>query len=273
MIRVMAGKDTRTLRRSIVALAIYNCLIYLPLLMICICARSIFPALEHSDEVMPQMALWATRDLPAGSLVSGLILAAPLGAVMSTVSTYLVVIASGLVRDVYQHFLRPTASEAEVRRAAHVVMIVLGLVAVAASISSGALSASADRLQRRGLRCHFLRAGLDAGLLVPGDCRRHRRRHAGRRRHDSRPVHRWTGARSAMAGSSRSISRPASLVLSRWLSSDDLRLGGFARRGRSWSASSRSRRRRPSWPSCFCRRQGNAPPLVPAFRPRDSEVR
>ena len=37
---------------------------------------------------------------------------------MSTVSSYLVVIASGLVRDVYQHFFRPAASQAEVRRAA-----------------------------------------------------------------------------------------------------------------------------------------------------------
>jgi SSS family solute:Na+ symporter/sodium/pantothenate symporter len=134
MIRVMAGKDTRTLRRSIVLLSVYNLLIYLPLLVICICARGIFPALEKSDEVVPRLALWATRDLPGGSLVSGLILAAPLGAVMSTISSYLVVIASSLVRDVYQHFFRPTASQAEVRRVAQGVMIVLGVVAVGASI-------------------------------------------------------------------------------------------------------------------------------------------
>ncbi len=134
MIRVMAGKDTRTLRRSIVVLSIYNLLIYLPLLVLCICARSIFPSLEHPDEVVPRLALWATHDMTGGSLISGLILAAPLGAVMSTVSTYLVVIASGLVRDVYQHFFRPAASQAEVRRAAHGVMIVLGLIAVAINV-------------------------------------------------------------------------------------------------------------------------------------------
>ncbi|HEY1784531.1 MAG TPA: sodium:solute symporter [Pirellulales bacterium] len=134
MIRVMAGKDTRTLRRSIVLLAVYNLLIYLPLLVICICARSILPHLKEADEVMPRLALWATRDLPGGSLVGGLILAAPLGAVMSTISAYLVVIASSLVRDVYQHFFRPTASQTEVRRVAQGVMVVLGLVAVAASI-------------------------------------------------------------------------------------------------------------------------------------------
>ncbi len=121
LIRVMAAKNTRTLGRSIVALAIYNIMIYLPLLVLCICSRSIFPSLEKPDEVIPRLALWATHGLPGGSLLGGLILAAPLGAVMSTVSSYLVVIASGLVRDVYQHFLRPTASEAEVRRASHAV--------------------------------------------------------------------------------------------------------------------------------------------------------
>ncbi|HEX4146923.1 MAG TPA: sodium:solute symporter [Pirellulales bacterium] len=134
MIRVMASKDTPTLRRSIVLLSIYNLLIYLPLLVICICARAILPGLKVPDEVVPQLALWATRDLPGGSLVTGLILAAPLGAVMSTISAYLVVIASSLVRDVYQHFFRPAASQAEVRRVAQGVMIVLGVAAVGASI-------------------------------------------------------------------------------------------------------------------------------------------
>ena len=134
MIRVMAGKDTRTLRRSIVVLSIYNMLIYLPLLVLCICTGQFSRRSRHPDEVVPRLALWATHDMPGGSLVSGLILAAPLGAVMSTVSTYLVVIASGLVRDVYQHFFRPSASQAEVRRAAHGVMIVLGLIAVAANV-------------------------------------------------------------------------------------------------------------------------------------------
>jgi len=134
MIRLMAGKNTPTIRRSIVMLSIYNLLIYLPLLVICICARSVLPDLAKSDEVVPRLALWATDGIWGGSLVAGLILAAPLGAVMSTVSSYLVVIASGLVRDVYQHFFRPQASQDEIRRAAQGVMIALGIVAVLANV-------------------------------------------------------------------------------------------------------------------------------------------
>ncbi len=65
----------------------------MPLVMICVAARAIMPHLAVSDEVIPRMALWTTRDLPGGSLLAGIILAAPFGAVMATVSTYLVVIS------------------------------------------------------------------------------------------------------------------------------------------------------------------------------------
>ena len=116
MVRVMASKDTGTLRRSIVVLGGYNLLIYIPLIAICISARVIIPNLppSHSDEVVPRMALLTTSQIPGGSLLAGLILSAPFGAVMATVSSYLVVIASGLVHDVYQRFINPQANEARI---------------------------------------------------------------------------------------------------------------------------------------------------------------
>jgi SSS family solute:Na+ symporter/sodium/pantothenate symporter len=132
--RVMATDSTATLRRSIFVLAAYNMFIYIPLICICIAARVIMPAVPKADEIIPRMTLWATQDLPGGSFIAGLILSAPFGAVMATVSTCLVVIASGLIRDVYQRFLFPNADEAHVRRATHGAMIVLGIVCVAANI-------------------------------------------------------------------------------------------------------------------------------------------
>ena len=133
-VRIMACKNTETMRRSIVLLSVYNALIYIPLILICISARAVMPGLEKSDEVVPRMALWATSDLWGGSFVAGLILAAPFGAVMATVSTYLVVIASGLVRDIYQRFINPNASDDRIRRLSHIVMVLVGLVAVGANI-------------------------------------------------------------------------------------------------------------------------------------------
>jgi SSS family solute:Na+ symporter/sodium/pantothenate symporter len=135
MVRVMACRNTDTLRRSIVLLSFYNLLIYIPLILICISGRALLPDVKMSDEIIPRLAVWSAGDLPGGSLLSGLILAAPFGAVMATVSTYLVVIASGVVRDIYQRFLRPRAGDAEIRRVSHIVMVLLGFVAVAANIN------------------------------------------------------------------------------------------------------------------------------------------
>jgi SSS family solute:Na+ symporter/sodium/pantothenate symporter len=124
------------IRRSIYLLSVYNLGIYLPLIVICICGRALIPELPgQTDEIVPRMALLATKDWPGGSLIAGMILAAPFGAVMSTVSSYLVVLSSGLVRDIYQRFVRPQATPGELRKAAYISMVFVGAVAVAVNIS------------------------------------------------------------------------------------------------------------------------------------------
>jgi sodium/pantothenate symporter len=134
--RIMACKDTATIRRSILLLCLYNLGIYLPLICICMCARALLPALDssQSDEVIPRMAIAMTEGIPGGTFISGLILAAPFGAIMATVSSYLVVISSGLVRDVYQRFIKPDASERDLKRMAQLGMIAVGVLAVLLNI-------------------------------------------------------------------------------------------------------------------------------------------
>ena len=63
----------------------------------------------------------------ANPYAAGLILAAPYGAVLSTVSGWLLIISSGLVRDLYQRFLRPRASEREIAWASYGATIAVGL--------------------------------------------------------------------------------------------------------------------------------------------------
>jgi SSS family solute:Na+ symporter/sodium/pantothenate symporter len=159
MVRLMASHDTQAIRRSIVVLSVYNMLIYLPIIAIAISARAVLPDLsDKPDAAIPRMAIWATRDMFGGSVVSGLILAAPFGAVMATVSTLLVVITSGLVRDIYQEVFRPRASDREIRRVTYLATLLVGGIAVTGSI----------------FRVQFLQAlvvistsGAGAGLLVP----------------------------------------------------------------------------------------------------------
>jgi SSS family solute:Na+ symporter/sodium/pantothenate symporter len=134
MVRVMAGKSTEVIRKSIYLLSGYNALIYMPLVVICICGRAIIPDLDKTDEIIPRVALLTTQTLPGGSFLAGLILAAPFGAVMATVSSYLVVIASGLVRDVYQRFINPQAGTHDLRRLSYLAMIAIGAIAILANI-------------------------------------------------------------------------------------------------------------------------------------------
>jgi sodium/pantothenate symporter len=136
MVRVMASNSTDTIRRSIYLLSCYNALIYIPLVIICVCGRELVPDLPagKSDEIIPRMALITTEKWTGGSMVAGLILAAPFGAVMATVSSYLVVISSGLVRDLYQRFINPQANEYVLKRLSYLVMVVVGVVAVVANI-------------------------------------------------------------------------------------------------------------------------------------------
>lgn len=135
LVRLMAVKDTATIRRSVFLLAIYNFMIYLPLLLIAVAARAVMPDLgKAADEAIPRMAILTTQGIWGGSLLAGLILIAPFGAVMATVSAYLVLIASGLVRDIYQRFLRPNATVGELRLLTFAVMLIVGVIAVVANL-------------------------------------------------------------------------------------------------------------------------------------------
>ncbi|MBC8112777.1 MAG: sodium:solute symporter, partial [Candidatus Saccharimonas sp.] len=62
--------------------------------------------------------------------ISGLILAAPFGAIMASVSCFVLVIASGLVEDIYVRLWNPKATELQVRRATTISMVGVGLFGV-----------------------------------------------------------------------------------------------------------------------------------------------
>jgi SSS family solute:Na+ symporter/sodium/pantothenate symporter len=130
VVRVMACKNSATMRRSIVMLGFYNALIYIPLIVISICGRALFPDLKAPDEIIPRLALST-----GGPLLGGFILAAPFGAVMATVSTFLVVIASGVVRDIYQRFFNPNASERALKWLSRTTIFTAGAVTVLFTIS------------------------------------------------------------------------------------------------------------------------------------------
>ena len=103
IVRLMAFRDSRTLRYSMLYLTVYNMIVYIPLIFIFVCSRSILPNLAKSDEVMPRLVIYAREPLSRGPYSRG----APYGAVLSTVSGFLLIISSGLSGDAYQPLYPP----------------------------------------------------------------------------------------------------------------------------------------------------------------------
>ncbi len=135
MVRLMAFKNSITLRRSIFTVSIYFTLIYFPLVVIFCCARVLLPGLEgNADAIMPQTAVYLTQQVGHGWL-AGVLLAAPFAAVMSTVDSFLLMISSALVRDVYQRNVNPEASEKTIKRLSYLCTLLVGTGAMIGAIS------------------------------------------------------------------------------------------------------------------------------------------
>ncbi len=135
MVRLMAFNSSTTLRRSIFTVAIYYGLIYFPLVVIFCCARLLLPGMDATaDAIMPEMAVHLTKNV--GMLwLAGLLVAAPFAAVMSTVDSFLLMISSALVRDVYQRNINPEVTEKRIKLMSYVCTAVVGTGAMLGAIN------------------------------------------------------------------------------------------------------------------------------------------
>jgi len=156
MVRLMAFKSSRTFRRGIFTVVIYYSAIYFPLVIIFCCARVLLPGMEvESDRIMPAMAEHLTR--AAGwPWLAGLLVAAPFAAVMSTVDSFLLMISSSVVRDIYQRHVNPRASESTLRRLTYTVTVLVGAGAVLGALYPPAYLQDIIVFTGSGLACCFL---------------------------------------------------------------------------------------------------------------------
>lgn len=135
MVRLMAFSNANTLRRAIFTVSIYYSLIYFPLVIIFCCARVLLPGWEtESDRIMPEMAK-ATTAMINMPWLAGLLVAAPFAAVMSTMDSFLLMISSAVVRDIYQRNINPRASEKTIKRLTYAVTVAIGAIAMLAAVS------------------------------------------------------------------------------------------------------------------------------------------
>jgi SSS family solute:Na+ symporter/sodium/pantothenate symporter len=155
MVRLMACRDTPTLRRSLFMIGLFFTLIYLPLVITFICARVHFGDrfIDEPDNIMPAMALAITEDWP---LLGGLILAAPYAAAMSAVAGFLLLMSSSLVRDIYQRNINPSVSPRTVRWISYGTTAVVGTIVTGASLHPPRFLQYIILFTGAGLGCTFL---------------------------------------------------------------------------------------------------------------------
>ena len=122
MVRLMAFKESRTLKRAILTVTVYYGLIYLPLVFVFVAARTLLPGIpqEHADKSMVLVATRVVAEMGLGyQILAAIFVAAPFAAVMSTVDSFLLMISSSIVRDIYQRTINPQVSSRVVKWASY----------------------------------------------------------------------------------------------------------------------------------------------------------
>ena len=135
MVRLMAFDKSKTVRGGIAMLSIYFAMIYFPLVIIFCCARVLIPGADaNADRIMPLMSfqLSQTAGVP---WLAGFLVAAPFAAAMSTVDSFMLMISSSIVRDVYQKSFKPNATQREVKWLSYGCMLVIGTIVTVLSIN------------------------------------------------------------------------------------------------------------------------------------------
>lgn len=122
--RFLACKDAASLRRASLLIGSYILLLYPAVIFVGILGRVLVPDLAASDHAMP-----ATIVAAVPSALAGLVLAAPMAAIMSTISSFLLVAAGAVARDLYHRNVRTPVSEQRAKTATHLSIALTGIVA------------------------------------------------------------------------------------------------------------------------------------------------
>ncbi|WP_433742607.1 sodium/pantothenate symporter [Falsibacillus pallidus] len=121
-VRAMSYKNATAMHRAIIIGTIVVGLIMLGMHLIGVLARAVVPGIEIGDKVMPVLAL---KVLPGW--LAGIVLAAPMAAIMSTVDSLLILVSSAVVKDIYINYINPEASEKNVKRTSFIITAIVGI--------------------------------------------------------------------------------------------------------------------------------------------------
>lgn len=150
-VRTMAYKNAKAMHRAILIGTVVVGVIMLGMHLIGIFARPVLPGIEVADQVIPLVAL---EVLPPW--LAGILLAAPMAAIMSTVDSLLLLVSSTVVKDVYLNYVKPHARESEVKSISIGVTAIIGIIAFILAISPPDLLVFLNLFAFGGLEAAFI---------------------------------------------------------------------------------------------------------------------
>ena len=150
-VRAMSYKDSRSMHRALIIGTFVVGFIMLNMHLIGVFARPILPGIEVGDKVMPLIAL---EVLPAW--LAGIVLAAPLAAIMSTVDSLLLLVSSTIVKDVYLNYWNPNATPKKIQRLGMGVTAILGIIVFFMSLNPPDLIIWLNLFSIGGLEAAFI---------------------------------------------------------------------------------------------------------------------
>ncbi|MEH7386968.1 sodium/pantothenate symporter [Bacillus sp. JJ1521] len=122
-VRAMSYRHAKAMHQAMIIGTIVVGFIMLGMHLSGVFARAILPGIEVPDTVMPLLAM---EVLPPW--LAGVVLSAPMAAIMSTVNSLLLIVGSSIVKDVYLNYIKPDASEKVVKRMSMSVTALIGVL-------------------------------------------------------------------------------------------------------------------------------------------------
>src|SRR5690625_800656 len=129
-VRGMSFKNSKAMHRSIMYSGIVMFLFTIGFTTLGPFVNLFLPNLENPDMALPALIL----EVMPGWL-AGLVLAAPLAAVMSTVNAMLLVASSTVVKDIYLNYIKPDATQRNVKKISYYSTAIIGLIVIFLSLT------------------------------------------------------------------------------------------------------------------------------------------
>ncbi|MGB2696386.1 MAG: sodium:solute symporter family protein [Candidatus Zixiibacteriota bacterium] len=121
--RFFSAKDENTAKRSVIGWIFGTIIIETAIVVLAIVGSAIFLGIE------PEMVILHSARFGLPQIIGCVMLAAIVAIIVSTADSFLLVPSTNIIRDIYQRFINPQASQKKIVLYSRIVVVLLGIIA------------------------------------------------------------------------------------------------------------------------------------------------